>query len=239
MAEPTDDDVSTDDGPDVEATDDAPAGADDTGTKAKKVAAPTKTKPSKRRPDPQADVAARRAATAARMDAEKSGGSGGSAGPGKDAKPSLAKATADDPTGTKARRAGRRAAGTGATGTATADDPTGAKARREEAARSKKVARPSKRTGGAADGAAADRKAARSGNPRKAATAAESGRYTQPIPRSQLESPVWVPAIMFTLLGLGGLVILLTYVIWNGRPLTLGIGLALILGGILTATQYR
>ena len=44
---------------------------------------------------------------------------------------------------------------------------------------------------------------------------------------------------MFTFLGVGSLVILLTYVVWNARPLTLGIGLGCILAGILTATQYR
>lgn len=218
MAGETDDDVSTDDGPDVEA--DEPTTVDEAASD-DAVPAPTKSKPAKRRPDPRADVAARRAATAARMDAEKA-----------DGKVSTAKATADDPTGTKARRAR-----SGGSGTATADDPTGAKARRAATASSKKVARPSKRTG-AAD-PKADRVAARSGNPKKAATATEPGRYTQPIPRSQMESPVWVPAIMFTFLGMGGVVILLTYVIWAGRPLTLGVGLALILGGILTATQYR
>ena len=213
MADPTDDDVSADDADaDVEAAD----AADD---------APAAKTPTRRRPDPRADVAARRAATSARMDAEKPGG-----------KPNLAKASADDPTGAKARRAAKAGA---AAGTATADDPTGTKARRQAAASAKKVARPSKRTGGAADAKAVRTAAARSGNPKKAAEAVDSTRYTAPIPRSQLERPAWVPAIMFALLGLGGIVILLTYVIWNGRPLTLGVGLALILGGILTATQYR
>ncbi|HMJ74883.1 MAG TPA: hypothetical protein VK507_02870 [Iamia sp.] len=225
MADPTDDDASADDGADVEAADAAADEATDDATADESTGVTTtKRTPTRRRPDPRADVAARRAATKARMDAEAAG-----------EKPDLVKkpvgtASADDPTGTKARRA--RA---GAAGTATADDPTGTKARREAAASAKKVARPSKRTGGAVDAKAV----ARSGNPKKAATAAESTRYTAPIPRAQLESPSWVPAIMFALLGLGGVVILLTYVIWNGRPLTLGVGLALILGGILTATQYR
>jgi hypothetical protein len=229
MADPTEDDASADDGADVEAADAAADEAtdDDTGSDESAGVTTTKRTPTRRRPDPRADVAARRAATKARMDAEAA-----------DGKPDLVKkgvASADDPTGTKARRAAKA----GAAGTATADDPTGTKARREAAASAKKVARPSKRTGGAVDPKAARTTAARSGNPKKAATAAESTRYTAPIPRAQLESPSWVPAIMFTLLGLGGVVILLTYVIWNGRPLTLGVGLALILGGILTATQYR
>lgn len=228
MADPTDDDASADDGADVEAADaDADEATDDAAADESAGVTTTKRTPTRRRPDPRADVAARRAATKARMDAEATG-----------EKPSLVKkatASADDPSGTKARRAARG----GTPGTATADDPTGTKARREAAASAKRVARPSKRTGGAVDPKAARSTAARSGNPKKAAAAVESTRYTAPIPRAQLESPSWVPAIMFTLLGLGGVVILLTYVIWNGRPLTLGVGLALILGGILTATQYR
>lgn len=225
MADPTDDDANADSGADVEAADATDEAADDTAPAESTGVTTTKRTPARRRPDPRADVAARRAATKARMDAEAADGT-----------PSLAKkgtATADDPTGTKAKRAA------GTAGTATADDPTGTKARREAAKSAKKVARPSKRTGGAVDPKAARTAAARSGNPKKAAEAAESTRYTAPIPRTQLESPTWVPALMFTLLGLGGIVILLTYVLWNGRPLTLSIGLGLILGGILTATQYR
>ncbi len=212
MADPTHDDASAEEPAEVEAadaaadeaTDDAPADDIDAVTTPKRP-------PTRRRPDGRADIAARREATKARMDAEASGGG-----------PSLAK--------------GRPATA----GTATADDPTGTKARRAAAAeaKTKKVARPSKRTGGA-DAKAARTAAARSGNPKKAAEAADSTRYTAPIPRAQLESPTWVPALMFILLGLGGIVILLTYMIWNGRPLTLGVGLALILGGIMTATQYR
>jgi hypothetical protein len=229
MADPTDDDASTDDGADVEAADAADEATDDAAAPDEGAGVTTtKRTPNRRRPDPRADVVARRAATKARMDAEASGDK-----PDLVKKPAVA-AGADDPTGTKAR--GSKAV---AAGTATADDPTGTKARRQAAANAKKVARPSKRTGGAVDSKAVRSTAARSGNPKKAAAAADSTRYTAPIPRAQLESPVWVPAVMFTLLGLGGLVILLTYVLWNGRPLTLGVGLALILGGILTATQYR
>jgi hypothetical protein len=208
MADPTDDDASADDGADVEAADAADEVTDDDTTSDESGGVTTtKRTPTRRRPDPRADVAARREATKARMDAEATG-----------EKPNLTKKAT--------------------VGTATADDPTGTKARREAAASAKKVARPSKRTGGA-DQKSARTAAARSGNPKKSAAAADSTRYTAPIPRSQLESPTWVPAIMFALLGLGGVVILLTYVIWNGRPLSLGVGLALILGGIMTATQYR
>ncbi|MEE9415535.1 MAG: cell division protein CrgA [Acidimicrobiales bacterium] len=58
-------------------------------------------------------------------------------------------------------------------------------------------------------------------------------------------SPMWVPILMFALLGIGMLVILLNYV--GLLPFVDGsasnwyllLGLGLILGGIITATQYR
>lgn len=160
--------------------------------------------PAPERSDPQAEVAARRAATSARMEREGKG-----------------RATSKAPMAQ-----------------ASASDPTGMRARRQQAAAASRIPKPSKRTG-SVDAHAARTAAARSGNPRKAAEAAASSRYTAPVPRAQLESPTWVPALAFTLLGGGGVVVLLTYVLWEGRPLTLGIGLALILGGILTLTQYR
>jgi len=217
MADPTTDDDDTG------AASDAPSGVDtsaDTTAEATSVpdaeAMAALDGAEVRKPvDPQADVAARRAATSARMDREGSskGKVGATEAKGRPpAKAPMAKASAADPTGTRARR--------------------------EQAAATKRVPKPSKRTGGV-DPKAARAAATRSGNPRRAAEAAESSRYTAPIPRSHIESPTWVPALMFTLLGAGGAVVLLTYVLWAGRPLTLGIGLALILGGILTATQYR
>ena len=79
--------------------------------------------------------------------------------------------------------------------------------------------------------------------PKKATTArsSDTGRYTPPIPRSQRVSPKWVPILMFTLLSLGTLVIILNYVnaighASNGKLL---IGLALITGGFVTATNYH
>ncbi len=215
MADPTPDD---DTGADPETVDD-----DSTvdAEEAEAAAPKTPTPPV----DPKADVDARRAATKARMDASPP-----------------ARASADDPTGAKARRRDKATAtgGSSAMGKASASDPTGTKARREAATATKKVPRPSKRTGAAVDTKAARTTAARSGNPRKAAeAAAESTRYTAPIPRSQLESPSWVPILMFALLGLGMIAIFLTYVLWEGRPLALGVGLGCILGGILAATQYR
>jgi hypothetical protein len=69
-----------------------------------------------------------------------------------------------------------------------------------------------------------------------------SGRYTPPIPREYKVSPMWVPVLMFTLLGMGLLVIMLNYLdlVPGGTDnwYLLG-GLGLILGGIITATNYH
>jgi Cell division protein CrgA len=69
-----------------------------------------------------------------------------------------------------------------------------------------------------------------------------TGRYTPPIPREQRVSPPWVPALMFTLLGVGAIVIVLNYlgVLPGGQSNGyLLLGLALITGGFITATQYH
>ena len=69
-----------------------------------------------------------------------------------------------------------------------------------------------------------------------------SSRYTPPIPKAAKVSPPWVPVLMFTLLGLGGLLILLNYLaLLPGATSNWYLfgGLGLILAGILTATQYR
>lgn len=70
-----------------------------------------------------------------------------------------------------------------------------------------------------------------------------SSRYTPPVPTELKTSPPWVPILMFSLLGLGMVVIFLNYLglVPGGDTsnLYLGIGLALICGGIVTATQYR
>ena len=67
-------------------------------------------------------------------------------------------------------------------------------------------------------------------------------RYQAPNPSGSDSSPKWVPILMFSLLGLGMLIIFFNYVAWlpGGTNNTfLLIGLASILGGIVTATQYR
>ena len=79
----------------------------------------------------------------------------------------------------------------------------------------------------------------------------KSSRYTPPTPKEYYESPRWVPILMFTLLGVGLGVIFCNYLgllpaLWWDNPpghytsnLWLLIGLTSILGGIVTATQYR
>ncbi|MFT5202752.1 MAG: hypothetical protein ACI9C1_002146 [Candidatus Aldehydirespiratoraceae bacterium] len=54
-------------------------------------------------------------------------------------------------------------------------------------------------------------------------------------------SPIWVPVLMFGLLGAGVVVILLNYVgsFWDTSNPILLVGLGMILSGIITATQYR
>jgi hypothetical protein len=75
-----------------------------------------------------------------------------------------------------------------------------------------------------------------------------SARYTPPIPREMKVSPVWVPILMGVFLALGTAVILLNYVsllpTWGFLPddtsnVWLLVGLALILTGIVIATQWH
>ena len=81
-----------------------------------------------------------------------------------------------------------------------------------------------------------------SGRPSAAQDQSGSGRYTPPIPKAVKVSPPWVPIVMFTLLVVGALMIMCNYLeLLPGSPSNwylLG-GLAFILGGIGTATQYR
>ena len=80
--------------------------------------------------------------------------------------------------------------------------------------------------------------------PKGGTSATPSARYTPPVTRKQdMPSPMWVPVLMFALLGLGILVIVLNYVsLLPGGEVNnwyLVMGLVLILGGIITATQFR
>ena len=69
-----------------------------------------------------------------------------------------------------------------------------------------------------------------------------TGRYTPPVPKEYKVSPRWVPILMFTLLGVGMLLIVTNYlgVLPGGAKNSyLLIGLALITGGFVTATRYH
>jgi hypothetical protein len=73
-------------------------------------------------------------------------------------------------------------------------------------------------------------------------TPPNTGRYTPPIPKEYKVSPTWVPVLMFALLIGGMLVIIINYLGLlpggaNNWYLLLGLGM--ITGGFITATQYR
>ncbi len=74
-----------------------------------------------------------------------------------------------------------------------------------------------------------------------AAEPVQSARYTPPVPRDVKISPIWVPILMFAFLGIGTLVILVNYTgaVWDTSNWVLLGGLAGILAGIITATQYH
>ena len=74
-------------------------------------------------------------------------------------------------------------------------------------------------------------------------TQPESSRYTAPIPESQKQSPIWVPILLFSFLGVGAIVIIINYLgfVPGGEAnnwYLLG-GLGFILAGIITATQLH
>jgi hypothetical protein len=80
------------------------------------------------------------------------------------------------------------------------------------------------------------------GGPQRAPRPEASRRYTPPVPHSQKVSPAWVPVLMFGLLAIGLIVIFCNYLgVLPGdtKNSYLLIGLASILGGIITATQYH
>ena len=69
-----------------------------------------------------------------------------------------------------------------------------------------------------------------------------SRRYTPPIPASEKVSAPWVAPVMFTLLGVGALVIILNYIdVLPGGTNNWYLfgGLGLILAGIITATRLH
>lgn len=69
-----------------------------------------------------------------------------------------------------------------------------------------------------------------------------SNRYTPPVPKEMKVSSRWVPALMFTLLVLGMVVIVANYLEvlpGEAKNTYLFLGLGLITAGFITATRYR
>ena len=66
-----------------------------------------------------------------------------------------------------------------------------------------------------------------------------SSRYTPPVPKETKESPRWLPVLMFILLGLGGIIILLRYLVWPDSNLPVLFGLGFLLAGLYTATKWH
>lgn len=65
-----------------------------------------------------------------------------------------------------------------------------------------------------------------------------SARYTPPNPKEFYESPIWVPVLMLTLLGLGVVAIIIRYIAWDSNTPVL-IGLVLMLAGLFVATKWH
>lgn len=106
------------------------------------------------------------------------------------------------------------------------------------------MAKPAKRKvpGGRVTPSGGGRVTPKGTRPVGAAAPISSPNYSAPTPQEWTESPKWVPILMFTLLGLGCLVIVCNYLgVLPGGADTwyLVVGLVLILGGIITATQFR
>ena len=69
-----------------------------------------------------------------------------------------------------------------------------------------------------------------------------TGRYTPPTPRAVKVGRPWVPVLKGVLLGVGAILILLNYfdlLPGGASNAYLLVGLALITGGFITATQWR
>lgn len=75
--------------------------------------------------------------------------------------------------------------------------------------------------------------------PASATGVGASSRYTPPVPKELKESPRWLPILMFVLVGLGGLVILLRYLVWPDTNVPVIVGLAFLLAGLYTATKWH
>ncbi len=85
---------------------------------------------------------------------------------------------------------------------------------------------------------------ARTRKRRKAAVATPPpGRYTPPKPQSSKESPLWVPATMFTALLVGVAIIVGNYLSLlpggEAQNSYLFVGLGMLISGFVLSTQYR
>jgi hypothetical protein len=66
-----------------------------------------------------------------------------------------------------------------------------------------------------------------------------STRYTPPKAKYSDESPPWYPFLVFGLLGLGALIIMSRYVIWDDTNIPVLVGLGVMLGGLWAATRWK
>jgi hypothetical protein len=65
-------------------------------------------------------------------------------------------------------------------------------------------------------------------------------RYTPPPPKKAPPSPLWVPVTMFTLLGLGMVIVIGNYLLGDhAKNALLFLGLGFITAGFLLSTRYR
>lgn len=105
------------------------------------------------------------------------------------------------------------------------------------------MAPPKRKTGGGRTTPAGTKPGERAAAPAKAArtatTVGPSSRYTPPIPQSAKESPPWVPVLMLVLFVLGGIAIMLRYLVFDDSNWPMVVGLACLLGGLFTATKWR
>jgi hypothetical protein len=83
------------------------------------------------------------------------------------------------------------------------------------------------------------RLAAHGGSPSDDRRVGASTRYTPPTPRSEIESPKWVPILMAVLIGIGVIIIFMRYVVWQDSNLPVLFGLVFLLGGLYTATKWH
>ena len=106
------------------------------------------------------------------------------------------------------------------------------------------MAPPKRKTGGRTT-PAGTKPGERVATPAKAARTARSGavgpssRYTPPVPHKLQESPPWLPVLMLALFVIGGVAIMLRYLVFPDSNWPMLVGLACLLGGLFAATKWR